>query len=88
LNSSWRFDCRVGHMKDLMYMSTIGLTEREDFYARMVREDLVTREYALSRIQKENGIHVEEIKILLRQAGIDDTSYVDRFVAQAASPPG
>jgi len=72
LDSTWRFDCLVGHLKDLMYMRTIGLTEREDFYAKMVREGLMTRERALTRLKKENKIHLNEIKSVLNRVGIKD----------------
>lgn len=73
-NSSWRFDCRIGHLKDFMYMKTLGMTERDDFYAKMVREDLMTREEALLRLQKENRIHLDHIQQLLSQVGIDYAS--------------
>ncbi len=30
-SSSWRFDCTVSHLKDLMYMKTLNMTEKDDF---------------------------------------------------------
>ena len=27
LASTWRFDCHVGHLKELLYLKTIGMTE-------------------------------------------------------------
>jgi hypothetical protein len=73
-NSPWRFDCRVGHLKDFMYMKTIGMTEKDDFYSGMVREGKMTREDALQRLQNENKLHLEEIELLLNEAGIKDMS--------------
>jgi hypothetical protein len=70
--SSWRFDCKIGHMKDFMYMQTLGITERDDFYAKMVREGLIGRDEALQRLQKENMIHLGHIKQLLNEVGITD----------------
>ena len=73
-NSSWRFDCRIGHMKDFMYMKTLRLTERDDFYSKMVREIQMTREAALQRLQEENGLHLDHIQQLLSEVGIDYAS--------------
>jgi len=75
--SSWRFDCRVGHLKDYMYMKTIGMTEREDFYAKMVREGLITQDKALSRLKKENKLYLDEIELLLNEVGIENTSFLN-----------
>lgn len=73
-NSNWRFDCRIGHMKDFMYMKTLGMTERDDFYSKMVREGLMKREDALHRLQKENRLHLGHIQQLLSEAVIKDIS--------------
>lgn len=74
--SSWRFDCRVKHLVDYMYMKTLGMTDKEDFYAKMVREGLMTREDALQRLQSENKLYLDEIRLLLDQAGFRDTSFL------------
>jgi hypothetical protein len=79
LASTWRFDCRVKHLVDFMYMKTLGITDKDDFYSKMVREDLITREDALQRLQDENELHLDEIHLLLDQAGIDDVSFLDQF---------
>ena len=83
LNSTWRFDCRIGHLKDFMYMKTMGMTERDDFYAKIVREGLMTREDALQRLQKENKLHVDEIQLLLREVGIENTSFLNELNGSA-----
>ena len=77
LGSSWRFDCKIGHLKDFMYLKTIGMTERDDFYAKMVREGLMTRDDALIRLQKENKLHLDEIQLLLNEVGIEDVPFLD-----------
>jgi hypothetical protein len=73
-SSPWRFDCRVGHLKDFMYLKTIGMTEKDDFYSRMIREGKMTREDALQRLQNENKLHLDEIELLLNEAGIKNVS--------------
>jgi hypothetical protein len=69
--STWRFDCGIGHMKDFMYMKTLGMTERDDFYSKMIREGQMTREEALQRLQAENQLHVKHIEQLLSKVGTE-----------------
>jgi hypothetical protein len=76
LASSWRFDCYVGHLKEFLYLKTIGMTERDDFYAKMVRQGLMTRDDALIRLEKENPVQFEYIETLLKQAGFNDISFL------------
>lgn len=76
IKSTWRFDCRVKHLVDLMYMKTMNLTDKDDFYAKMVREGLITREEALQRLQNETQLYMDEIQLLLNQAGIEDVSFL------------
>jgi len=74
-NSTWRFDCRVGHLKDYMYMKTVGMTERDDFYAKQVREGLIDRERALEKMADENKIYMDEVESLLKYAGVKKTPF-------------
>ena len=76
LPSTWRFDCHVGHLKELLYLKTIGMTERDDFYAKMVRQGVMNRDEALRRLEKENLIQYEEIEMLLKQVGFNDVSFL------------
>jgi hypothetical protein len=78
LGSTWRFDCRIGHVKDYMYMKMIGMTEKDDYYAKMVREGLMTREDALLRLQKENIIHLDEMNLVLNKVGIQQIDFPDK----------
>ncbi|KPK62666.1 ATPase [candidate division WOR_3 bacterium SM23_42] len=70
LESTWRWDCQIGHLKDYMYMKTLGMTEKDDFYAKLVREGLMTRTEALARLKKENRLHVDKIAELIHQLGL------------------
>ena len=45
-SSTWRFDCKIGMWKKMMSLKTMGLTERDDFYFKMIREGLMTRDEA------------------------------------------
>lgn len=74
-SSSWRFDCTVSHLKDLMYIKTLNMTEKDDFYAKMVRESLITREEALIRLKEENKLHLNEIQKLFDSTGVNVISH-------------
>jgi hypothetical protein len=75
-SSSWRFDCTVGHLKDFLYLNTLNMTEKDDFYSKMVRDDLITRDKALLRLTDENKLHINEIQELITSAGIKDISHL------------
>jgi hypothetical protein len=79
LQSTWRFDCRVHHLVDFMYLGTLGMTDSDDFYAKMVRERAITREEALVRVARANTVHMDEIAILLQQAGFTDLRFLERL---------
>lgn len=69
--STWRFDCRLSHLKDLMYKYSLGMTEKDDFYSIMVREKQISREDALKRLDEENKIHFDIIDEILYNLGIE-----------------
>jgi PP-loop superfamily ATP-utilizing enzyme len=70
LGTTWRFDCKVDHLKNFLYTKTIGTTEKEDFYSRLIRENKITRQEALERLKIENKIQWDDIKSLMDQVGI------------------
>jgi hypothetical protein len=72
LHSTWRFDCKVSHLKDLLYLKTLKMTEKDDLYAKLVREGHLTREEALERLIKENLIYEDEIRIVLDRVGLGE----------------
>jgi hypothetical protein len=77
LDSTWRFDCQVVLLKDLIYMKSFGITEKDDLYSKMVREGLLSRDEALKRLEKENKIHPEQTKRLAAEAGIDYDHFLE-----------
>jgi hypothetical protein len=62
-----------------MYINTLGMTDADDFYAKMAREGAITREAAPSKVENASQVHVDQIKVLLRQAGFEDLSFVKQF---------
>jgi len=56
-------------------MKTLNMTEKDDFYSKMVREGLITRKEALRKLKDENKIYMNEIQDLLDSTGIKDISH-------------
>lgn len=79
---TWRFDCKVTCVKDYMYMKSLGLTERDDLYAKLVREGIMTREQALQRLEKENKLYPDTVQEVLTEAGINADQFFKVFQAR------
>ncbi|MFC1682710.1 ATPase [Candidatus Zixiibacteriota bacterium] len=74
LDSTWRFDCKLSHLKDLMYLTSLGITEKDDFYSKLVREDKLSRDEALNRVKRENEIPFEIIEDVFHRLGIPENT--------------
>lgn len=81
--STWRFDCELAHIKDLVYLTTIGVTEKDDFYSKMVRDGLLTREQALARLEKENQVYEKATRKMAELAGVRYDDLVKTLEAYA-----
>lgn len=68
--SSWRFDCLVGKVKDYIYASNYGFTEKDDLYSKMIREGMMTRMEALARIEDENLPNTDAVEECLCRCGL------------------
>ena len=51
-------------------MKTIGMIEKDDSYARMDGEGLMTRSEGLARLKKENQLHMDKVIELIEQLGL------------------
>lgn len=67
--STWRWDCDVAFLKDYIHMTLVGATEKDDFYAKMVREGQISRQEGLQRIERENRLPLRRIERMLAEAG-------------------
>ena len=52
--SSWRFDCEIHALVDLMFMKRLGFSEKDELYSRMIREGSLTRVEALKRLKADS----------------------------------
>jgi len=82
-SGSWRFDCLIGHLKDYFYMKTLGLTEKDDFYSKLVREGKLSRDEGLKRLQTENEINTDALKDLMEsiQMDLSDLDRLDSYLS-------
>lgn len=64
-DSPWRFDCRLDHIKKFLYSKTIGVSELEDLFSKMIREGMMTRERALERLVTENAVPLPLVEDIL-----------------------
>jgi hypothetical protein len=56
VESPWRFDCRLDYVRRKMYASTVGVTELRDLFSKMIREGMITRNEAETRLKKEDYV--------------------------------
>jgi hypothetical protein len=52
--SSWRFDCEIHALVDLMFVKRLGFSEKDEVYSRMIREGSLTRVEALKRLNADS----------------------------------
>lgn len=68
--SSWRFDCRLDYARRLMYAATVGVTELRDLFSKMVREGMISRSEALTRLATEDVIPESVAENVLGELGM------------------
>lgn len=68
--STWRFDCKICHLKKLLYQKTIGMGESEDFYSKMIRDGDISRDEIMERLSKESIINFDQIEQVLDMVGL------------------
>ena len=81
-SGTWRFDCKIGQLKEYMYSLTLGMSEKEGFYSRMIREGLISREVALRRVARESRLDWEVVDDLLCQIGIDREQFEKHVIGR------
>jgi hypothetical protein len=82
--SPWRFDCEVDSIKNYIFQSLIGATEKDDMFSRYIRAGLMSREEALGRLDVEGKVNLEIVKRVLGQIGIE-LSQLDEALERARS---
>ena len=68
--STWRFDCRLDFVRRRMYASTHGVSELRDFFSKMIREDQMSRDEALNRLETEDCVSIDVVENVLGGLGL------------------
>ncbi|MBC2713701.1 MAG: ATPase [Desulfobacteraceae bacterium] len=79
MESTWRFDCRVKQLVDYMYKKTLDISDKEDFYSKLVREGRMGRKQAIQKAEIEKKIYMDEVRQVLNQIGIDPDFFIERM---------
>ncbi|MBW2975471.1 hypothetical protein KY366_07155 [Candidatus Woesearchaeota archaeon] len=53
---SWRFNCRIKLIKDILYLCLLGFTEMNDYLSFKIREKEISREEALGVLEKSQDL--------------------------------
>lgn len=67
LNSSWRSDCFANLLRQYYYKRLLGFNDLDVYYARMIRNQKISKEEALKKIEEEGKYDDEVIKEILQK---------------------
>lgn len=67
LNSSWRSDCFVNILRQYYYKKLLGFNDLDGYYARLIRNNEMSKEEALQRIAEEGKYDDKVIKEVLEK---------------------
>jgi hypothetical protein len=74
--SSWRSDCKIHLLRQYLYRETLGFTKNDGILSRMIRENMMTREEALKRLENENQISEQFLTAFLDELGLNFSDLV------------
>ena len=81
--STWRGDCRIAVLKGYMYRSILGFNDKDDHLSWLIRDNQISREEAMDRLQMEAHVPKESIESLIVELGIDPSDF-DSALKRAA----
>ncbi len=50
--SSWRFDCQIHALVNALVYNLLGMTEKDELYSKLIREEKMTRYEALEKVSR------------------------------------
>ena len=71
IQTSWRSDCKIHFLKQYLYRETLGFTKNDELLSGMIRENMITREEALKRLEHDNIISKKHLADFLNELGIE-----------------
>lgn len=78
--SPWRFDCEIDSLKNYLFKKIIGATEKDDLFSKNIRNGLMTREEAISRLE-ESEVNIDIVRRVLEriQMGLSDLEGIEKI---------
>ncbi len=77
--STWRIGDGTAPFYNYIYVTTCGFSEFDTFRSNQIREGMITREYAMEKILKENAPRTMSLKWYLETIGLDFNSTIRRI---------
>ena len=78
--STWRVGDGAANFYNFIYYMLCGFTEFDTFRSNQIREGHITREKALSQIEKDNKPRFDGIKWFLEVIGLDFNFVINRII--------
>jgi len=69
--STWRGDCDVALLKLYLYKKTLGFNDKDDGLSSLIRDNQISREEALERLNKEGEIPEKVVKEIFDKLGLN-----------------
>lgn len=79
--STWRIGDGTAAFYNYIYLRVAGFTEHDTFRSNQIREGLIDREWALSRINEENAPRIESCATYFDTIGLDAVAALRRVNA-------
>ena len=76
--STWRGDCVVALLKLYLYKKTLGFNDKDDGLSCLIRDNQISRQEALERLNKEGELPEKVIKHIVDRLGLN---YADLKIA-------
>lgn len=74
--SNWRSDCKIHLLREYLYRETLGFTKNDELLSSMIRENMITREEALKRLEDENVISEQFLTAFFDELGLNFSDLV------------
>ena len=71
--ATWRSDCKLAILKNYCYFKMVGFSDYDAMLSNMIRDGLIDRKLAMSRIEKYNSFDITIINDFLESKGIDSS---------------
>ena len=79
--STWRIGDGTAAFYNYIYLKVAGFTENDTFRSNQIREGLVSRDWALSKIEEENQVRIESLAWYFDMIGLDALDAIKRVNA-------